>query len=197
MRPGTSLCLALLVTLLAVSVQAGELADGDQRAPTAVDQWHRLHHFYSMEPEQPEGRRLRFGICPGIGVRAGNPGGVFGVADLYVSMTRRHSFSLFAGVGVEGTGQLRSVVYTVGWGGVRRIQVARHQTGFFGAFLRYRDYVGEVSTSREDAFSAGTELGAGHLGFTFEMGASRRTDGDWKFLIYAGFKFVWAVPLGW
>ncbi len=195
--PASAALLALLVVLvLPAGAVAGERPLEGQEPQTAVDRWHRLRHFYSMEDRAEEGG-VRFGICPGIGFRAGNPGAVFGAADLYVSVSRRHSFSLFAGAGVEGKGQLRSAVYTLGWGGVRRIHVARRQTGFFGAFLRYRDFVGEAGRTRDDAISAGTELGAGHLGFTFELGASRRKNGDWKVLVYVGFKMIWAVPLGW
>jgi len=192
---------AAWMALLSVAFMPPGAAAGtpptEQRPQTAVDRWHQLRHFYAVDPEQTEGEGLRFGLCPGVGVRAGSPGSVFAVADLYVSMARHRSFSLFAGAGLETTSHVRSAVFTLGWGGVRRIHVARHQTGFFGAFLRYRSFVGKVGETRDDAFSAGTEMGAGHLGFTFELGASRREHGDWKFLVYAGFKFIWALPLGW
>lgn len=199
MRSPAALATALLLAMLIlpVSVSAGEGAPAGEPQQTAVDRWHSLRHYYSMDENPPDEHGVRFGLLPGVGVRAGSPGTLFGVADLYISMTRPRSFSLFAGAGIEAKSSVRSAVFTLGWGGVRRIHVARHQTGFFGAFLRYRNYVGETGATRRDAISAGTEVAAGHMGFTFELGASRRDTGDWKFLIYAGYKFVWAVPLGW
>ncbi len=196
--PAAIVFLALLVMLLLPSWAGAGTESTEERQPqTAVDRWHRLRHYYSMDPDQGDEGGVRFGICPGIGLRAGNPGTVFGVADIYISVSRHRSFSLFAGAGVEGTTWVRSAVFTLGWGGVRRIHVARHQTGFFGAFLRYRDFVGKSDTTRRDAVSVGTEVGAGHMDFTFELGASRRQNGDWNPLVYVGFKVIWAVPLGW
>lgn len=190
--------LAVLVMLLLPAwAGAGTGIGGGRHRQTAVDRWHRLRHNYSMDPNQPDGGGVHIGLCPGIGLRAGNPGTVFGVADIYISVSRHRSFSLFAGAGVEGSNRVRSAVFTLGWGGVRRIHVARRQTGFFGAFLRYRDFVGQTGTTRRDAVSVGTEVGAGHMGLTFELGASRRENGDWNALVYVGLKVIWAVALGW
>jgi len=193
-----TVALALQLMLFPLGwLSAGEPPSAGGPPESATDHWHRIHRYYFMEEEEPAEQRFRFGLCPGIGLRAGSPGTVFAVTDLYVSVTRRRAFSLFAGAGVEGTNRLRSAVFTLGWGGVRRIHVARRQTGFFGAFLRYRDFVGEVGTTRDDAVSVGTELGAGHMGLTFEVGASRRVEGNWKLLVYVGYKLIWASPLGW
>ncbi len=192
----STLLLALVLPTLGAVAQASAANDQpsvDERSPS--DAWHRAHHGYFFDEESPPAGPFQFGLCPSLGIQAGTPGSVMATGELYLSLSRPRSFSFFAGVGAEGTNSIRAITWTLGWGGVREIHGARYQTGFFGAFLRYRNYRGEASETRRDALSAGTEIGGGNMALVIEIGGSRRTDGQWHPLAYLGFKLIHAFHL--
>jgi len=160
-----------------------------------VDRWHRERGYYGIEEASQEKETLKFALYPGIGVQVGAPGTLLGLGEIYVSLSDGRSFSLFGGVGVEGRDSLSTTVVTLGWGGVRRVQVAGRQRGFFGAFLRGRwaNEAGEGSLRR--SFSVGSEVGGGHLSLALEFGGAQDHRQNWRFLVRAAVKVVWSIPL--
>jgi hypothetical protein len=63
---------------------------------------------------------------------------------------------------VEGGSSADATIYTLGWGGVRRLPMAKPQWGFYGKFLRYRRFEDETHGVHH-GLSVGTESGAARL----------------------------------
>ena len=112
-----------------------------ENAPTLdLDAWHRALGEASVdEPLEGEGgRRFVLGVNPNCSAVIGFPNLVAYQANLYLSLSDSSSFSAFVGYGLEGGSSADATIYTLGWGGVRRLQMAKPQWGFYGKFLRYR-----------------------------------------------------------
>ncbi len=161
----------------------------------AVDRWHEERGYYGIEDVPQEKETLRFALYPGLGVQVGTPEVLVGLGEVFISISDARSFSVFGGVGVEGRENVDAAVFTLGWGGVRRVQVAGRQSGFFGAFLRYRRYSDRKDTSQRKSFSLGSEVGGGHLSMALEFGGVQDRNDDWGVLIRLAIKAVWSIPL--
>ncbi len=194
-------CVALVVVLGgAYPAGAGEpgtagVSSRDEEKRGLVDRWHVERDHYGIEETSTEGETLRFALYPGIGVQVGTPELLVGLGEVYVSVSDARSFSVFGGVGIEGNENVTATVFTVGWGGVRRIQVAGRQSGFFGAFLRLRRYGERGGAAHRRAFSLGSEVGGGHLSLALEFGGVEGGDENWGLLVRLAVKAVWSIPL--
>jgi hypothetical protein len=101
--------------------------------------------------------------------------------------------AVFVGYGVEGGSSADATIYTLGWGGVRKLPMAKPQWGFYGKFLRYRRFEDETHGVHH-GLSVGTESGAGALGLRFEIGAARSDQNHW--LAVAQIAFTLELPFG-
>jgi hypothetical protein len=167
-----------------------------ENAPTLdLDAWHRaLGEASGAEPlEGEEGRRFVLGIDPNCSAVVGLPNLVAYQANLYLSLSDSSRFSFFLGYGVEGGSSADAAIYTLGWGGVRQLPMARPQWGFYGKFLRYRRFEDETHGVHH-GLSVGTESGAGALGLRFEIGAARSERNHW--LAVAQIAFTLELPFG-
>jgi len=179
---------ALVASLIASSATAAA------ESPLDVDSWHA--ELGAGESEYSE-RRFQLGLYPGISGVLGLPNLVAYQAGAYVSFSDGRSFSLFVGYGEEHGPWAKSKMYTLGWGGVRRLQSGAPQRGFYGKFLRYRRW-DQKDHGLHDGLSVGTETGIGYLSLTFEVGAARSDRNHWLFVVQAAVKIalpVW-IPLG-
>jgi hypothetical protein len=160
-----------------------------------LDAWHReLGDAGGAEPPEGEGsRRFVLGINPNCSAVVGFPNLVAYQANLYLSLSDSSSFSVFVGYGVEGGSSADATIYTLGWGGVRRLPMAKPQWGFYGKFLRYRR-VEDETHGVHHGLSVGTESGAGALGLRFEIGAARSERNHW--LAVAQIAFTLELPFG-
>ncbi len=160
-----------------------------------MDRWHEERRYYGIENVPQEKETLRFALYPGFGVQVGTPEVLVGLGEVFISISDARSFSVFGGVGVEGRENVDAAVFTLGWGGVRRVQVAGHQSGFFGAFVRYRRFSDRKDTSQRKSFSLGSEVGGGHLSMALEFGGVQDRHDEWGVLIRLAIKAVWSIPL--
>jgi hypothetical protein len=133
------------------------------------------------------------GFDPNCSAVIGLPNLLAYQANLYVSLSDSSRFSVFVGYGVEGGSSADATIYTLGWGGVRRLPMARPQWGFYGKFLRYRRFEDETHGIHH-GLSVGTESGAGALGLRFEIGAARSERDHW--LPVAQIAFTLELPFG-
>jgi hypothetical protein len=177
--------LALAVVALPLHAQTSDTID--------VDLWHAdLLETLGEEPEEYGDRRPAIGIYPSLGGSFGLPGWVSAQGHVYLSFTDGKSFSLYGGYGEEWGFGLDSRIVTVGWGGVRPIDVASKQTGFHGKYLRYRSW-DDQDHGNHRGFSFGTETGIGLGALAFEIGAARSQRNHW--LIVAQIQVKLAYPV--
>ena len=190
--PGCRLLLAALVAGLACIPVA---AFGEDEPPALdLDAWHRaLGGADAAELDGDSGRHFVLGFDPNCSAVIGFPNLLAYQANLYVSLSDSSRFSVFVGYGVEGGGSADAAIYTLGWGGVRRLPMAKTQWGFYGKFLRYRRFEDDRHGAH-DGLSVGTESGAGALGMRFEIGAARSDDNHW--LAVAQIAFTLELPFG-
>jgi hypothetical protein len=132
------------------------------------------------------------GLYPGVSGVLGAPNIAAGQGSAYLSIGDGRSFSLFLGIGRELGSRADADLYTVGWGGVRRLPGAVPQRGFHGKFLRYRRWQDD-DHGPHDGLSVGTETGVGPLGLAFEVGAARSDRNHWLLTAQIGIKL--AVPV--
>lgn len=187
----------LLVAVVVVGLaSSASLTLAGENAPTLdLDAWHRALGEASVdEPlEGEEGRRFVLGVNPNCSAVIGFPNLVAYQANLYLSLSDSSSFSAFVGYGVEGGSSADATIYTLGWGGVRRLQMAKPQWGFYGKFLRYRR-VEDETHGVHHGLSVGTESGAGALGLRVEIGAARSERDHW--LAVAQIAVTLELPFG-
>lgn len=187
----------LLVAVVVVGLASpASLTLAGENAPTLdLDAWHRALGEASVdEPLEGEGgRRFVLGVNPNCSAVIGFPNLVAYQANLYLSLSDSSSFSAFVGYGLEGGSSADATIYTLGWGGVRRLQMAKPQWGFYGKFLRYRR-VEDETHGIHHGLSVGTESGAGALGLRVEIGAARSERDHW--LAVAQIAFTLELPFG-
>ncbi len=177
--------LALAAAALPLHAQTSDTID--------VDLWHAdLLETLGQEPEEHGDRRPAFGIYPSFGASFGLPGWVSAQGHAYLSFTDGKHFSLYGGYGEEWGFGLDSRIVTVGWGGVRPIDVESKQTGFHGKYLRYRRWEDEDHGIHR-GLSIGTETGIGLGALAFEIGAARSQRNHW--LIVAQVQLKLALPI--
>ena len=185
MRTRLLVALALLIAVLPLTVQAGDLID--------LDLWHEdLIDALGEEPEEKTDRRPAFGIFPTLGGSIGPPNWVSAQGHAYLSFTDGKSFSIFAGYGLEWGPKADARIITVGWGGVRPIPVATKQVGFHGKFLRYRRWDDE-DHGIHHGLSFGAESGVSFGAIAFELGAARSDRNHWMIVAQIALKF--AAPI--
>jgi hypothetical protein len=180
--------------VVALACPAGLAIAGEGAAPLDLDAWHReLGGADAAELDGDSGRHFVLGFDPNCSAVIGFPNLLAYQANLYVSLSDSSRFSVFVGYGVEGGGSADATIYTLGWGGVRRLPMAKTQWGFYGKFLRYRRFEDDRHGAH-DGLSVGTESGAGALGLRFEIGAARSDDNHW--LAVAQIAFTLELPFG-
>jgi hypothetical protein len=189
-------CARLLVAALvaALACPSGLGIAGEGAAALDLDAWHReLGGAGGAELDGDSGRHFVLGFDPNCSAVIGFPNLLAYQANLYVSLSDSSRFSVFVGYGVEGGSSADATIYTLGWGGVRRLEMAKPQWGFYGKFLRYRRFEDDRH-GVHDGLSVGTESGAGALGLRFEVGAARSDDDHW--LAVAQIAFTLELPFG-
>jgi hypothetical protein len=180
--------------VVAVACPAGLAIAGDGAAPLDLDAWHRaLGGADAAELDGDSVRHFVLGFDPNCSAVIGFPNLLAYQANLYVSLSDSERFSVFVGYGVEGGASADARIYTLGWGGVRKLPMARPQWGFYGKFLRYRRFEDD-DHGVHHGLSVGTESGAGALGMRFEIGAARSDDNHW--LAVAQIAFTLELPFG-
>jgi hypothetical protein len=164
------------------------------QVPIDLDRW----HAENAEPDLDETHaRFSLGLYPGISGVIGAPNLLSYQYSGYLSLSDGKSFSLFVGYGEERGTPADCEMYTVGWGGVRRLPSAAPQRGFHGKFVRYRRWE-HRDHGVHHGVSAGTEMGVGLLSLTFEVGAARSDRNHWMATAQVAVKLalpVW-IPLG-
>jgi hypothetical protein len=177
----------LAVAVLAMTVEA---VAGDE---IDIDLWHlELAEALGPEPGDAAERRPAFGLYPNLGVAGGSPNWLSLQGHGYVSFTDGHSFSLYAGYGVERGGNADARIITLGWGGVRPLEGSVRQLGFHGKYLRYRRWDGR-DHGIHHGLAFGTESGLGALAVSVEVGAARSARNHW--LITVQFCLKLAAPI--
>jgi len=176
----------LIAALLAVAPASAVASDQE----IDLDRWHAERRLDT--DRVTDSPRLTLGLYPGVAGVIGLPNGVAGTGELYVSLTARDRFSIFAGYGHEWGPASESESYTLGWGGVRALPVATSQRGFHGTFLRYRRWTHDRHGVHH-GISVGTESGAGFLGLGLELGAARSDRNHW--LIVARVSLKVPIPI--
>jgi hypothetical protein len=179
--------------LVLLAVVAGGASAGAE-PPLDVDRWH---------VELPEGeddtveRRFELGLYPGIAGVGGAPNLVSWEASAYLSIGDNRSFRLFVGYGEFFNDTATTEIYTIGWGGVRRLQSAAPQRGFHGKFLRYRRWE-HRDHGVHHGLSVGVENGVGHFALVVEIGAARSDRNHWLATAQVAVKIALPVviPLG-
>ena len=190
--PCTRLLLAAVVVGLAC-IPAVAFA-GDEPPVLDLDAWHRaLGGADAAELDGDSDRHFVLGFDPNCSAVIGFPNLLAYQVNLYMSLSDSSRFSVFVGYGVEGGASADATIYTLGWGGVRRLPMAKTQWGFYGKFLRYRRFEDD-RYGGHDGLSVGTESGAGALGMRFEIGAARSDDNHW--LAVAQIAFTLELPFG-
>lgn len=162
--------------------------------PIDLDAWHAANA--DPAPDEPrEGFSL--GLYPGVSGVLGAPNLLSYQYGAYLSLSDGRSFSLFLGYGEERGTPADCEMYTIGWGGVRRLPSAAPQRGFHGKFLRYRRW-DHRDHGVHHGVSAGTEMGVGMLSLTFELGAARSERNHWMATAQVALKVALPVliPLG-
>jgi hypothetical protein len=158
-----------------------------------LDQWHEQFSFEEETPKNLEHPRILLGLYPGVSGVIGPPNWASYQASIYVSVYHRSGFGLFAGYGEEWGPVADSRIYTLGWGGLRTIDVASRQKGFYGKFLRYRRWQ-DPDHGLHHGLSVGSETGVGYLSLAFEFGAARSERNHWLLVAQVSLKV--ALPIG-
>lgn len=159
-----------------------------------LDAWHAENP--APDPDQPNAG-YSLGLYPGVSGVLGAPNLLSYQYGVFLSLSDGRSFSLFVGYGEERGSSADCAIYTLGWGGVRRLPSAAPQRGFHGKFLRYRRW-DDRDHGIHDGLSAGTEMGVGFLSLTFELGAARSDRNHWMATAQVALKVALPVviPLG-
>lgn len=164
------------------------------QVPVDLDHW----QAENAEPDLDEPHaRFSLGLYPGISGVIGAPNLLSYQYSGYLSLSDGRSFSLFVGYGEERGTPADCEMYTLGWGGVRRLPSAAPQRGFHGKFVRYRRWE-HRDHGVHHGVSAGTEMGVGLLSLTFEVGAARSDRNHWMATAQIAVKLalpMW-IPLG-
>jgi hypothetical protein len=177
----------LVVLLIGASAAAAWAQDGID-----IDLWHaELAEAMGPEPEH-EQVPPSLGLYPELGVALGPPNWYSAQGNVFISCSNGRSFSIFGGYGVERGPNADAQIFTLGWGGVRRIPVASRQHGFHGKFLRYRRW-DEEDHGEHHGVSIGTMHGVGIGALSFEVGAARSSRNHW--LINAQISLKFALPV--
>ena len=164
------------------------------QVPKGLDDWREEN--LELGPAEPH-PGFSLGLYPGVSGVIGAPNLVSYQYAAYLSLSDGKSFSLFVGYGEEPGSTADCELFTVGWGGVRRLPSAAPQRGFHGRFLRYRRW-DHGDHGVHHGVSAGTEMGVGLLSLTFEVGAARSARNHWMATAQVAVKLalpVW-IPLG-
>jgi hypothetical protein len=142
-------------------------------------------------------RRFGLGLYPGMSGVLGFPNLTSYQGSLYLSFSDLDRYSFFIGYGEERGSDADSEIYTLGWGGVRRLHSGAPQRGFYGRFLRYRRW-DHRDHGLHHGLSFGTETGVGFFSFTWELGAARSDRNHWIATAQVGLKIAIPVyvPLG-
>jgi hypothetical protein len=164
------------------------------RDPIDLDAWHAENA--DPAPEEPRAG-YSLGVYPGVSGVLGAPNLFSYQYGAYLSLSDVRSFSLFVGYGEFFNDTATTEIYTVGWGGVRRLPSAAPQRGFHGKFLRYRRW-DHRDHGIHHGLSVGTEMGVGMLSLTFELGAARSDRNHWMATAQVALKVALPVfiPLG-
>ncbi len=182
----------LLAALVVACCGAADSRGGDGVAGFDLDRWHAERGGFGIETDEHRSDGFSLGLYPGVSGILGLPGGYAGAVDLFVSLSDGRSTSVFAGYGREWAATSESSVWTLGWGGVRRVPSAEEQLGFFGTFLRYRELRHERHGLHR-GLSVGTESGVGRVAITMEAGLARSDRDHW--LVVARLALKLALPL--
>ncbi len=186
--------LLLAALMIGLACPAGLARAGEDAAVLDLDAWHRqLGGEDALEDAAEPGRQFVLGFDPNCSAVIGLPNLLAYQANLYVSLSDSSRFSVFVGYGIEGGGSADATIYTLGWGGVRKLPMATTQWGFYGKFLRYRRFEDD-NHGVHHGLSVGTESGAGALGLRFEIGAARSDRNHW--LAVAQIAFTLELPFG-
>ena len=168
----------LAALVLGLVVPAAPAGAGDGAAALDLDAWHRELDGEGAGGDDAAGRSFVLGFDPNCSAVIGFPNLLAYQANLYVSLSDSSRFSVFVGYGIEGGGSADATIYTLGWGGVRKLPMATPQWGFYGKFLRYRRFE-DTNHGVHHGLSVGAESGAGVLGVRFEVGAARSDRNHW------------------
>jgi hypothetical protein len=181
----------LIVVVVLLAANTGNVV---AESPLDVDSWHA--EYGQVEADEESGR-FGLGLYPGVSGVLGLPNLVAYQVNVYASFSDGRSFSLFVGYGEENGPWAKSEMYTLGWGGVRRLHSGAPQNGFYGKFLRYRRWDHD-DHGIHDGLSLGTETGIGYLSVAFEVGAARSDRNHWMFVAQAAVKIALPIliPLG-
>ena len=139
-------------------------------------------------------RRFALGLYPGLTGVLGFPNLISYQASVYLSFSDLDRYSLYVGYGKEWGSPADGEIYTLGWGGVRRLDSGAPQRGFHGKFLRYRRW-DHRDHGLHHGFSFGTETGIGFLSLTWELGAARSDRNHWIATAQVGLKIVLPVHI--
>jgi len=186
----------LLVAAIAVAVAgwAGAAAAGEGQPVIDLDAWHlELGGADGVEPDREADRSFVLGVNPNCSAVLGFPNLLAYQGNLYLSLSDSSRFSVFVGYGVEGGSSADATIYTLGWGGVRKLPMVTPQWGFYGKFLRYRRWEDD-DHGVHDGLSFGTESGAGAVAVRFEIGAARSHSDHW--LAVAQIALTLELPVG-
>jgi hypothetical protein len=175
---------------LAVAVMSAATVSAQQDRPFDIDEWHEA--VYGAVPKPAEDRGFAIGLYPGASAVLGTPNIVSGQANLFISVNAGSSFSLYLGYGEEWGNSADARIYTFGWGGVRELEAARRQRGFYGKFLRYREWDSD-NHGLHHGLSVGSESGVGYLSLAFEFGAARSGRDHW--IVVAQVSLKVALPI--
>lgn len=170
------------------------LAQGAGDGTLDLDRWHELRGGLGILDDVHDRRGFSLGIYPGVSAVLGLPGGYAGAADLFVSIGDGRGLSLFAGYGREWGARADATVWTLGWGGVKQVPAAEPQLGFFGTFVRYREWEHDRH-GRHRGLSVGTESGVGLVAVTFEAGLARSERDHWLVVARLALKLAFPVEL--
>jgi hypothetical protein len=142
--------------------------------------------------DRPAPRRYSLGLYPGMSGVLGFPNLTSYQGSVYLSLSDLDRYSFYIGYGKEFGSPARSEIYTVGLGGVRRLDSGAPQRGFHGKFLRYRRW-DHTDHGIHHGLSFGTETGVGFLSITWELGAARSDREHWMATAQVALKV--AVPV--
>jgi len=143
-------------------------------------------------PEQAAPHRFGLGLYPGLSGVLGLPNLTSYQGSVYLSFADLDRFSFFLGYGEEWGSPADAKIYTIGWGGVRRLHSGAPQRGFHGKFLRYRRW-NHRDHGTHDGISFGVETGVGFLSVAWEVGAARSPRDHWMATGQVAFKI--ALPM--
>jgi hypothetical protein len=162
--------------------------------PLDLDEWHSMMQLSG--DDKREGA-FALGLYPGVAGVLGAPNLVSYHPTVYLSIGDGRSFSFFVGYGEERGSPAHADVFTIGWGGVRRLASAAPQRGFYGKFLRYRRW-DHRDHGIHHGLSVGTETGVGYLSFAWELGLARSDRNHWIATAQVSLKVALPVfiPLG-